>query len=136
MDKLISFYNENKELIQLIALALVWFFTHRQVAIGYAKKKASTLIFAAEKYSGDLLLKVGTEKMDFVVNEGYRLLPAAVRMFISMDTFRAEAQKLFDLAKGIAADKAKQVAVTNALSQVTPIAPIAEPAQPTQPVQQ
>lgn len=109
MDKLINFYNENKEMIQLIVIALVWFFTHRSLAIGFAKKKASTLIFAAEKYSGDLFLKLGTEKMDFVVSEGYRLLPSAVRMFISMDTFRSEAQKLFDLAKGIAAEKAKTI---------------------------
>lgn len=130
MEKLINFYNENAQLFQLLGLVIVWFFTHRSVAIGYAKKKASTLIFAAEKYSETLLLSYGKEKMDFVVSEGYKLLPSMVRVFISMDTFRNEAQKLFDFAKSVADSKAKDIAVPNVT--VTPVIAPVEP-QITQP---
>ncbi|MDB5055466.1 MAG: hypothetical protein JWM44_3516 [Bacilli bacterium] len=97
-NSIADFYNQNKELIQLLVAAVIYFFGHKKVAQTYVKSKVKTAIFAAEKYSEDLLLQSGAQKMDFVVQKEYAKLPGAVRMFVNLDDLRSIAQKVFNNA--------------------------------------
>lgn len=53
----------------------------------------------AEKDAEALLLKTGEEKLGFVVERWYQLLPALVRAFITFSDFNKLANKLYAVAK-------------------------------------
>lgn len=89
-------------------VALGYYFTHRTTAIAYAKSKIKLLMLSAEKYSEKLVLDNGQAKFNWVVDKGYNMLPAPVRMFVSYAMFKEIAQSLFDEA--IAFAKAHQIA--------------------------
>lgn len=89
--------------------ALSYYFTHRASATAYAKSKIKLLMLSAEKYAEQLMLDNGQAKFNWVVDKGYNMLPAPVRMFVSYAMFKAVAQSLFDDAISFA--KANQMDV-------------------------
>ncbi|MBA3816916.1 MAG: hypothetical protein H0X29_10460 [Parachlamydiaceae bacterium] len=96
INTLTNFYTQNQEAIQLIVAGAIYVLGHRAAATSYAKKKAITVIFAAEKWAADLLLQSGSQKMDFVVQKVYAKLPAWVRLIVSLDQFRTLAQSVYN----------------------------------------
>jgi len=95
-NQIANFYNQNQEAIQLLVAGIIYFFGHRKAANAYAKSKAKTAIFTAEKWAEDLLLQSGAQKMDFVVQQVYAKLPGAVRMVVNLDKFRGLAQTVYN----------------------------------------
>ena len=64
-----------------------------------AKEIILSLMLRAEKEAETLFLKTGDEKFLFVVDYGYRLLPAYVRTFITYKMFTDLANTLYATAK-------------------------------------
>jgi len=58
-----------------------------------------SLMLQAEKEAEGLMLKTGDDKFMFVVDRGYQLLPANVRMFITYTMFEDMANTLYARAK-------------------------------------
>lgn len=58
----------------------------------------------AEKEAEIMLFKTGDEKFVFVVDYGYQLLPAYVKMFITYKMFEDMAKSLYGSAKGYLLD--------------------------------
>jgi hypothetical protein len=83
-------------------IGVVYVLTHRQWAISYAKTLIPKLMLAAEKKCEELLLKDGADKKDWVISNGYDLLPSPVRMVISKPFFSFLVQQLFDEAMAFA----------------------------------
>lgn len=81
----------------LIAL-LVCVVLYRETAFSFAKQKAAHLMLIAEKRAEEFLLETGRDKFEWVVEKGYSILPAVVKMFISYKVFRIIVQELFDAA--------------------------------------
>lgn len=75
---------------------ILYMIIHRGAAVSQAKKTAMTLMLGAEKRAEHLLLVTGQDKFNWVVDKGYDILPAALRMFISKPAFRNIVQELFD----------------------------------------
>ncbi|TGE36900.1 hypothetical protein E4K67_17535 [Desulfosporosinus fructosivorans] len=71
--------------------------------ISQGKTKATQIILSlmlrAEKEAEDLMLKNGDQKFIFVVDRGYQLLPANVRLFITHKMFEDMANTLYSRAK-------------------------------------
>jgi hypothetical protein len=87
--------------------ALGYYFTHKASATAFAKSKIKLLMLSAEKYAEQLALDNGQAKFNWVVDKGYNMLPAPVRMFVSYPMFKQITQTLFDEA--IAFAKSHQV---------------------------
>lgn len=64
-----------------------------------AKKVILSLMLRVEKDAEALLLKTGEEKLGFVVERGYQLLPPMIRAFITFTMFQDLANKLYVEAK-------------------------------------
>jgi hypothetical protein len=64
-----------------------------------AKEIILSLMLRAEKEAEALLFKTGDEKFIFVVDYGYRLLPAYVKAFITYAMFENMAKSLYASAK-------------------------------------
>ncbi|TGE37918.1 hypothetical protein E4K67_12910 [Desulfosporosinus fructosivorans] len=58
-----------------------------------------SLMLRAEKEAESLVLKTGDQKLGFVVEKGYRLLPMTVRLFITYTMFEDMAKLLYASAK-------------------------------------
>lgn len=78
--------------------------THRTTALAYAKKRAIALMLTAEKRAEALILADGPAKFAWVVDKGYDMLPAAVRLFVSKPLFKTIVQALFDEAVALAGE--------------------------------
>ncbi|RPK20042.1 MULTISPECIES: hypothetical protein [Paenibacillus] len=79
----------------------VYFFTHKQVAMSFAKKQIQQLMLAAEKGAESLVLENGDAKLQFVVDKVYDILPPAVKLFVSKQVLTMLVQSLFDEVKEI-----------------------------------
>jgi uncharacterized protein YbaP (TraB family) len=126
LNKLVDFYSSNKDAIQLAVALIVYIFAHRQAAFSYVKKQASLLMLSAEKGSEQLLLTSGSQKMDWVVQQAYNKMPSAFRMIISLDTFRKEAQKVFNKATQFITEQ-QAVVPSGQPTVVQPQTPVVQP---------
>ncbi|MFC0213756.1 hypothetical protein ACFFK0_15090 [Paenibacillus chartarius] len=87
---------EYGEPIAAFVLGVLYLILHRGIAMSQAKKTAMTLMLGAEKRAEQLILITGQDKFNWVVDKGYDMMPAALRMFISKPAFRTIVQDLFD----------------------------------------
>lgn len=87
---------DNWRLIAAFIGGVLYLLTHRGLAMSQARKTAMTLMLAAEKRAEQLILVTGQDKFDWVIDKGYDLMPAALRMFIGKPAFRSIVQDLFD----------------------------------------
>jgi hypothetical protein len=62
---------------------------HFRCVVIAAKKRASIAILAAEKNAGTLMLTDEKLMMDWISENGYRRLPAILKLFVSRITFNA-----------------------------------------------
>ncbi len=115
-----GFLAANWALIVTAVVSIGWVVMHRKTAVNYAKTHARIFMLAAEKRAETLLLENGAAKFAWVVDRGYDILPAMVRIFISKPAFRAIVQALFDEAIKLAASHG-----------VTVPAPVVAPSTPT-----
>lgn len=88
-------------IIAVVIGGLVYFATHKKVAISFAKKQIQQLMLAAEKGAENLVLENGEAKMQFVVDKTYALLPPAIKVFVSKQMLTVLVQSLFDEVKEI-----------------------------------
>jgi hypothetical protein len=107
MDIVNSIFAHYWGAIVAFTIGVVYVVTHRAIAIQQVKTLVPKLMLAAEKYCEELALTKGAEKLQWVVSNGYDMLPSSVRMFVSKPLFTFIAQQLFDEA--IAFAKAHQV---------------------------
>jgi|GEM_PF-2553599 len=78
-----------------------------------AKKIILSLMLRLEKEAESLALETGDAKLQFMLDKGYQLLPAGVRMFISESTFDELATSLYN--------KAKSYLIVQKVSQIIPV---------------
>jgi len=64
-----------------------------------AKKIILSLMLRLEKEAETLALNTGDEKLEFMMDKGYQLLPASVRLFVPQATFNGLVKSLYDKAK-------------------------------------
>jgi hypothetical protein len=83
-------------LLGSFAFGVLYLVMHRGLAMSQAKKTAMTLMLAAEKKAEQLILITGQDKFNWVIDKGYDLMPAALRIFIGKPAFRMIVQELFD----------------------------------------
>jgi len=71
--------------------------------VSQGKAKATKIILSlmlrAEKEAEGLVLQNGDQKLNFVVDKGYQLLPRTVRLFITYTMFEEMAKLLYASAK-------------------------------------
>jgi hypothetical protein len=103
-------------IIAVVVVGVVYFFTHRKVALSFAKGKILSFMLAAEKQAEALLLKDGESKKQWVI-ETYNFLPTAVKLFVSKPLFAGLVQIIYDAAIGLA----KQHAVVAPSSVTQPV---------------
>lgn len=101
-------------IIALVVMAALYVPTHYKASLSFTRKVALQFIFAAEKRAEELLLSTGQQKLDWVVDKGYDLMPAAVRIVVSKPLFRIIVQQVFDMAVSFA-KKHEPVVTTKAL---------------------
>jgi hypothetical protein len=116
-----NFISQYWGLISMFLGGVVYVATHYTWAKSFAKKKAIQLMFSAEARAEELALSLGAEKFSWVVDQGYNLLPAPVRVFISKPLFSTVVQSLFDeaIAFAKAHEIKKPVETTPTQPQVT-----------------
>ncbi|KIL36267.1 hypothetical protein SD70_31770 [Gordoniibacillus kamchatkensis] len=88
--------SDNWRLIAGFAAGVLYVAAHRGIALSQAKKMAMTLMLGAEKRAEQLILVTGQDKFNWVIDKGYDLMPAWLRMFIGKPAFRKIVQELFD----------------------------------------
>lgn len=64
-----------------------------------AKKIILSLMLQLEKQAETLALTTGDQKFDYLVTNGYQMLPQSARIFITPAMFKSLAQSLYDKAK-------------------------------------
>lgn len=96
MDIVLSYLQDYWGLLLIIVAFCIYL-----VSIGRAeaKKVILSLMLRVEKDAEALLLKTGEEKLGFVVDRGYQLLPPVIRAFITFTMFQDLANKLYAEAK-------------------------------------
>jgi hypothetical protein len=99
---IVDIASNNWGIIVAFVIGVIYVITHYKTSVAYARKKAVSLMLAAEKKAEDLLLTDGPAKFAWVVDKGYDLLPAAVRLFVSKPLFKTIVQALFDEAVAFA----------------------------------
>ena len=65
-----------------------------------AKKIILSIMLRLEKEAESLALQTGDDKLEFMLDKGYQLLPGSVRIFLPQVTFNELAKSLYDKAKG------------------------------------
>ena len=60
------------------------------------KSRVVSLIFIAEEKSRELCLETGQKKFEWVVQNGYKYLPAVLKLVLSEELFKALVQHIFD----------------------------------------
>lgn len=99
MNTIYSLLGQYWGIVTIVVAGLLYFGvdkTARKTAIKFAEKKAMTLMFGIEKKCEDFALQSGKDKFDWVVEKGYDLLPAPVRLIISPALFKTIVQGLHD----------------------------------------
>ena len=79
-------------IIGIVILFLVELYFEREVAV----KRIRDLIFLAEEKGRKGVLKTGEQKFDWVLENGYDLLPPVLHLFLSRVLFAALVQAVFD----------------------------------------
>lgn len=59
-------------------------------------KRIRELIYLAEEHAKKEALKTGKEKFEWVKSEGYKYLPATLKLFVSQELFGVLVQSVFD----------------------------------------
>jgi hypothetical protein len=109
-------------IILVVVLAALYAVFHYKQSYEFAKKVAIKFIFIAEKKAEDFLLTNGPAKLAWVVDKGYDLMPAGVRLIISKPLFKMIVQQLFDAAVELAKE--------HQIQQPDPPQPAPQPPQP------
>ena len=89
-----------------------------------AKKIILSLMLRLEKEAETLALNTGDEKLEFMTEKGYQLLPSSVRLFIPQATFNNLVKSLYNKAKGyliVQQAKIDNTVVVNTTDLTTPI---------------
>jgi len=77
----------------IVATAMMGYLVYDYEA---TKKKIASLIFIAEERSRELALHTGQQKFNWVVQNGYKFLPAWLKFFITEEAFKILVQNIFD----------------------------------------
>jgi hypothetical protein len=116
-------------LIVCFLAGVIYVLTHRQASLTFAKKRAIELMFYVEKQAESMALEQGKDKLKWVTENGYDLLPAAVRVFVSKPMFQIIVQEVFDTIIGLA----EKHRIDSPVEPVQP-EPIPVPVEPLTPV--
>lgn len=122
MDTFITnFLAGNYGIIISVIVGILYSVTHRTAAFAYAKRKAATFMFAAEKHAEQLVLTTGASRLAWVVDLTYNVLPAAVRIIVSKPALTTAVQALFDDAIKLAGSHGVAVTPTDVVPVVAPV---------------
>lgn len=83
-----------------IISTILGFIVYALVQRENAKKIILSLMLRLEKEAENLALTTGDDKLEFMLEKGYQLLPANVKLFVPQATFNDLAKSLYDKAKG------------------------------------
>ena len=83
----------------VIAAILALFGVEVFVERGILQKRVRDLIFLAEKEAREAALITGEQKFQWVIENGYKLLPPVLNKFISEDMFKVIVQAIYDRIK-------------------------------------
>lgn len=101
---------EYKMTIQFLISLLLPYWGFISVTLGFivygifqreqAKKIILSLMLRLEHEAENLALQTGDDKLEFMLEKGYQLLPSSVRLFVPQATFNGLAKSLYEKAKG------------------------------------
>lgn len=89
-------------IVLIILAAAIYVPLHYRQSLEFAKKVAIKFIFVAEKKAETFLLTNGPAKLAWVVDKGYDLMPAPVRLIVSKPLFKVIVQQIYDAAVEVA----------------------------------